>query len=187
MVFEMPIPKDLITNAIWNSNYYKKYLEMAAHKPRQLTTMTGEEVEKKKKAPKAGKSKQPAAAKQPKPAKKKISKPTPSKKILKGKRSDHLVDEKDEESQHASKPQVEDDEYNLQRDKMAKENVPTPIRTDDQLVPGKARLPIGKSNLLMDLQKMQKNPIFHISLDILQNTNFFRAFTTSEDVPSIYI
>ncbi|GJY85824.1 hypothetical protein Tco_0499850 [Tanacetum coccineum] len=34
--------------------------------------------------------------------------------------------------------------------------------TDEQLVPVKARLPIGKSNLLMDLQKMQKNPIFRL-------------------------
>ncbi|GKF79475.1 hypothetical protein Tco_0235043, partial [Tanacetum coccineum] len=76
--------------------------------------MTGEEVGKKK-APQAGKSKQPAPAKQPKPAEKKTFKPTPSKKIHKGKRSDHLVDEKDEESQPASEPQVEDDEYNLQR------------------------------------------------------------------------
>ncbi|GKA94388.1 hypothetical protein Tco_0816426 [Tanacetum coccineum] len=47
--------------------------------------------------------------------------------------------------------------------KMAEENVPAPIRTDKQLVPVKACLPIGKSNLLMDLQKMQKNPIFRIS------------------------
>nr|GFA37948.1 hypothetical protein [Tanacetum cinerariifolium] len=59
---------------------YPKYLEIAARKPRQPTTMTGEEVEMKKKASKAGKSKQPAPAKQPKPAKKKSSKPTPSKK-----------------------------------------------------------------------------------------------------------
>ncbi|GJT58125.1 hypothetical protein Tco_0993179 [Tanacetum coccineum] len=48
-------------------------------------------------------------------------------------------------------------------DKMAEENVPAPTRTDEQLVPIKARLPIGKSNLLMNLQKMQKNPVFHIS------------------------
>ncbi|GJT63839.1 integrase, catalytic region, zinc finger, CCHC-type containing protein [Tanacetum coccineum] len=114
-IFGMPIPKDLIIDAIRNSDYYKKYLEMAARKPRQPTTMTGEEVGKKKKAPQAGKSKQPAPAKQPKPAEKKTSKPTPSKKIHKGKRSDHLVDEKDEESQPASEPQMEDDEYNLQR------------------------------------------------------------------------
>ncbi|GKB86848.1 hypothetical protein Tco_0959120, partial [Tanacetum coccineum] len=60
---------------------------------------------------------------QSKPVKEKNSKPTPSKKIPKGKvmkvrngkRSDHLVDEEDEEVQHAPKPQVEDDEYNLQR------------------------------------------------------------------------
>ncbi|GKC99914.1 hypothetical protein Tco_1170189 [Tanacetum coccineum] len=70
---------------------------------------------------------------------------------------------------------------------MAEENVPAPIRTDKQLVPVKACLPIGKSNLLMDLQKMQKNPIFRISMDILQNTNFFSAFTTTADVPLIYI
>ncbi|GJU37486.1 hypothetical protein Tco_1185840 [Tanacetum coccineum] len=69
--------------------------------------------------------------------------------------------------------------------KMAEENVPAPTRTDEQLVPVKARLPIGKSNLLMDLQKMQKNPIFRISVDILQNTNFFRAFTTSADALGI--
>ncbi|GJR27708.1 hypothetical protein Tco_1103940 [Tanacetum coccineum] len=42
-----------------------------------------------------------------------------------------------------------------------------------------ARLPYGKSNLLLDLQKLQKNPIFCISVDILRNTDFFREFTTS--------
>ncbi|GKE63701.1 hypothetical protein Tco_1514068, partial [Tanacetum coccineum] len=62
---------------------------------------------------------------------------------------------------------------------MAEENVPALTRSDDQLVPVKARLLIGKSNLLMDLQRTQKNPIFLISLDILQNTNFFGAFTAS--------
>ncbi|GKD96789.1 hypothetical protein Tco_1380686 [Tanacetum coccineum] len=76
--------------------------------------MINEEGRKKKKAPEAGKSKQPAPAKQPKPMKKKNSKPTPSRKIHKGKRSDHIVDKEDEECKPASKPQVEDDEYNLQ-------------------------------------------------------------------------
>ncbi|GJY70877.1 hypothetical protein Tco_0474580 [Tanacetum coccineum] len=70
---------------------------------------------------------------------------------------------------------------------MADENFPTPTRTDDQLVLVKARLSIGKSNILMDLQKMQKNPIFYMLVDILQNTNFFSAFTALPDVPSIYI
>ncbi|GJV20370.1 hypothetical protein Tco_1369390 [Tanacetum coccineum] len=36
---------------------------------------------------------------------------------------------------------------------MAEENVPAPTRTDDQLVPVMARLPIWKSNILMDFQK----------------------------------
>ncbi|GJU72261.1 hypothetical protein Tco_1263666, partial [Tanacetum coccineum] len=46
---------------------------------------------------------------------------------------------------------------------------------------------IGKGNLLLDLQKSQKNPIFRISVDIRHNTNYVRAFTTSANVPSIYI
>ncbi|GJZ85323.1 retrovirus-related pol polyprotein from transposon TNT 1-94 [Tanacetum coccineum] len=71
--------------------------------------------------------------------------------------------------------------------KMAGENVPAPLRTDEQLVLVKACLPIGKSNLFMYLQKMQKNPIFHISMYILHNTKFFRAFTASTNVPLIYI
>ncbi|GJT47469.1 hypothetical protein Tco_0956184 [Tanacetum coccineum] len=41
---------------------------------------------------------------------------------------------------------------------------------------------IRKGNLLLDLQKLQMNPIFRISVDI-----FVRAFTTSANVPSIYI
>ncbi|GJS44470.1 hypothetical protein Tco_0569513 [Tanacetum coccineum] len=59
-VFGMSIPKDLITDAIQNSEYYKKYLEMASRKPRQPTTMTGKEVEKKK-APKADEEPQHAS------------------------------------------------------------------------------------------------------------------------------
>ncbi|GJZ83138.1 hypothetical protein Tco_0648311 [Tanacetum coccineum] len=74
-----------------------------------------DDVEKKKKAMKAGKSTHPAPAKQPKPMKNKTSKPTPLKKIRKGKRSDHLVDEAYKEPQPAYELQVEDDEYNLQR------------------------------------------------------------------------
>ncbi|GJX04525.1 hypothetical protein Tco_0190441 [Tanacetum coccineum] len=44
-----------------------------------------------------------------------------------------------------------------------------------------------KGNLFLDLQRLQKNHIFRISVDILQNTNFFRAFTASANVPTIYI
>ncbi|GJX60587.1 hypothetical protein Tco_0291977 [Tanacetum coccineum] len=72
---------------------------------------------------------------------------------------------------------------------MANENVPAPAptRSDDQILPFATWVPIGKSNFVLDLQKKQKNPIFQISMDILQNTNFFRAFTASTFVPAIYI
>ncbi|GKD62369.1 hypothetical protein Tco_1299878 [Tanacetum coccineum] len=72
---------------------------------------------------------------------------------------------------------------------MADENVPAPAptRSDNQILPFPAWVPIGKSNYVLDLQKKQKNPIFQISMDILQNTNFFRAFTASASVPAIYI
>ncbi|GJY59920.1 hypothetical protein Tco_0459812 [Tanacetum coccineum] len=64
---------------------------------------------------------------------------------------------------------------------MADKNVPAPapIRSDDQILPFVAWVPNGKSNYVLDLQKKQKNPIFQISVDIIQNTNFFRAFTAS--------
>nr|GEV15157.1 retrovirus-related Pol polyprotein from transposon TNT 1-94 [Tanacetum cinerariifolium] len=67
------------------------------------------------------------------------------------------------------------------RNKMAEENIKAqaPTRTDDQILPHSAWLQIGMSNLLLDIQKMQKNPIFYVPIDILCNTNFFRAFTTS--------
>ncbi|GJZ89093.1 hypothetical protein Tco_0660875 [Tanacetum coccineum] len=72
---------------------------------------------------------------------------------------------------------------------MAEQNVPNqpPTRTDEQIVPRSQWLTIGKSNLLFNAQKIQKNPIFRISVDILSNTNFFQAFTASANVPAIYL
>ncbi|GJV63339.1 retrovirus-related pol polyprotein from transposon TNT 1-94 [Tanacetum coccineum] len=66
-------------------------------------------------------------------------------------------------------------------DKMADENVPAPdpTRSDDQILPFAAWVPIGKSNYDLDLQKKKKNPIFQIFVDILHNINFFRAFMAS--------
>ncbi|GJU29478.1 hypothetical protein Tco_1173067 [Tanacetum coccineum] len=48
---------------------------------------------------------------------------------------------------------------------MAEQNVPAqaPARTNEQIVPCSQWLQIGKSNLLFDAQKIQKNPIFQIS------------------------
>ncbi|GJV28555.1 hypothetical protein Tco_1385003 [Tanacetum coccineum] len=77
----------------------------------------------------------------------------------------------------------------LLQNSMAEQNVPTqpPTRTDEQIVPRSQWLTIGKSNLLFNAQKIQKNPIFQISVDILSNTNFFQAFTASANVPAIYL
>ncbi|GJY85923.1 hypothetical protein Tco_0499949 [Tanacetum coccineum] len=77
----------------------------------------------------------------------------------------------------------------LMQNTMAEQNVPAqaPTRTDEQILPRSAWLQIGKSNLLFDAQKIQKNPIFQISVDILRNTNFFRAFSAFDSVPAIYI
>ncbi|GKB99601.1 retrovirus-related pol polyprotein from transposon TNT 1-94, partial [Tanacetum coccineum] len=74
-------------------------------------------------------------------------------------------------------------------DNMANENVPAlaPTRSNDQILPFAAWVPIGKSNFVFDLQKKQRNPIFQISVDILQNINFFRECTASASVPAIYI
>ncbi|GJW77237.1 hypothetical protein Tco_0138919 [Tanacetum coccineum] len=77
----------------------------------------------------------------------------------------------------------------LLQNTMAEQNAPSqpPTRTDEHILPRSQWLIIGKSNLLFNAQKIQKNPIFQISVDILSNTNFFQAFTASASVPVIYL
>ncbi|GJS55597.1 retrovirus-related pol polyprotein from transposon TNT 1-94 [Tanacetum coccineum] len=65
--------------------------------------------------------------------------------------------------------------------------VAPPTRTDDQILPLSKWVPIGKSNSVLDIHKPQRNPIFPIAVDLLKNTNFFRAFTASSTIPAIYI
>ncbi|GKB02242.1 monodehydroascorbate reductase [Tanacetum coccineum] len=70
------------------------------------------------------------------------------------------------------------------------EQAPTmapPTRTDDQILPRSRWVPVGKSNCYLDVEKSQNNPIYKIVLDILKHTNFFRSFTASSTIPSIYI
>nr|GEX53696.1 integrase, catalytic region, zinc finger, CCHC-type, peptidase aspartic, catalytic [Tanacetum cinerariifolium] len=82
-----------------------------------------------------------------------------------------------------------------QSNKMAELNAPSgqtpamapPLRADDQILPHIKWVPIGKSNCYLDLEKSESNPIYKIAVDILKNTNFFRAFTASSIIPSIYI
>nr|GEZ29490.1 hypothetical protein [Tanacetum cinerariifolium] len=62
-----------------------------------------------------------------------------------------------------------------------------PVRADDQIFPHIRWVPIGKSNCYLDLEKLQGNPIYKITVELLKNTNFFRAYTASSTIPSIYI
>ncbi|GJZ18865.1 integrase, catalytic region, zinc finger, CCHC-type containing protein [Tanacetum coccineum] len=62
-----------------------------------------------------------------------------------------------------------------------------PTRTDDQILPRIRWVPIGKSNCYLDVERSKSNPIYKITVDILKHTNFFRAFTASSTIPSIYI
>nr|GEV33101.1 hypothetical protein [Tanacetum cinerariifolium] len=62
-----------------------------------------------------------------------------------------------------------------------------PTRTDDQILPHIRWVPIGKINCYLDVERSQSNLIFKIAVDISRNTNFFRAFTASSTIPSIYI
>nr|GEX56306.1 E-beta-farnesene synthase [Tanacetum cinerariifolium] len=61
------------------------------------------------------------------------------------------------------------------------------VRTDDQIFPRIRWVPIRKCNCYLYLQKSQSNPINKIVVDLLKHTNFFRAFTASSTIPSIYI
>ncbi|GJU14192.1 hypothetical protein Tco_1136588 [Tanacetum coccineum] len=63
-------------------------------------------------------------------------------------------------------------EFLLPRLRM-KKNLPAPTRSNEQLVLIKARLPYRKSNLLLDLQMLQKNPIFRISITPVEPANPF--------------
>ncbi|GKD38123.1 hypothetical protein Tco_1258330, partial [Tanacetum coccineum] len=70
------------------------------------------------------------------------------------------------------------------------EHVPAmapPVRTDEQILPRIRWVPIGKSNCYLNEEKSQPSPIFKIAVDILKQTNFFRAFTASSTIPAIYI
>nr|GEU77243.1 E-beta-farnesene synthase [Tanacetum cinerariifolium] len=62
-----------------------------------------------------------------------------------------------------------------------------PTRTNDQILPHIRLVPTGKSNCYLDVEKSQSNQIYKIAVDIMKHTNFFRAFTASSTIPSIYI
>nr|GEU75940.1 E-beta-farnesene synthase [Tanacetum cinerariifolium] len=62
-----------------------------------------------------------------------------------------------------------------------------PTHTNDQILSHIRWVPIGKSNCYLEVERLQSNLIYKIAMDILKHTNFFRAFTASSTIPSIYI
>ncbi|GKA94441.1 hypothetical protein Tco_0816479 [Tanacetum coccineum] len=63
----------------------------------------------------------------------------------------------------------------------------SPVRTDERILPRVRWVPIGKTNCYLIEEKSQPSPIYKIVVDILKQTNFFRAFTASSTIPAIYI
>ncbi|GKE83425.1 hypothetical protein Tco_1557167, partial [Tanacetum coccineum] len=81
-------------------------------------------------------------------------------------------------------------EMNVPADNVPADQAPAiapPARSDDDILPPSKWVSIGKSNSVLDTQKSQRNPIFSMAVALLRNTNFFRAFTASSTIPSIYI
>ncbi|GKB82371.1 hypothetical protein Tco_0949266, partial [Tanacetum coccineum] len=62
-----------------------------------------------------------------------------------------------------------------------------PTCSEEQILPRNKWVLVGKRNCFLDVERTQANPIFKIVVDILKNTNFFKAFTASSSIPSIYI
>ncbi|GJS18729.1 hypothetical protein Tco_0413201 [Tanacetum coccineum] len=117
-VFGMAIPDPLITEAIQQSSYYPKYLEMVA----ENTKKTPQESASAQSATKRATPKKPTTTtpvKQSKPAPPPTKKPSKRKlpqKVRKGKPTFQLVDE-DDEAQQESAPQEEGNDPDLERAK----------------------------------------------------------------------
>ncbi|GJV50693.1 retrovirus-related pol polyprotein from transposon TNT 1-94 [Tanacetum coccineum] len=114
-VFGMAIPDPLITEAIQQSSYYPKYLEMVAKNTKKTPQESASEQPATKRAP----PKKPTTTtpvKPSKPAPAPTKKPSKSKlpqKVRKGKPTFQLVDE-DDEAQQESVPQEEGDDPDLE-------------------------------------------------------------------------
>ncbi|GKD21124.1 retrovirus-related pol polyprotein from transposon TNT 1-94 [Tanacetum coccineum] len=175
-VFGMPILNDLITDDIQGEQYYNAYLEKVAKHQRYLA---GEEVrDPDSPAPKPAKATKTKASKQSKPLAHKTTTKKPKKLGVNIPRMPCLC------LNHTMA------DMNMPANDVPAEQAPAiapPTRTDDQILPSRKWVPIGKSNYVLDVHKSQRNLIFLIAVAILKNTNFFRAFTTSSTILAIYI
>nr|GFA31860.1 hypothetical protein [Tanacetum cinerariifolium] len=126
----MPIPKELIKEAIQQSPYYQQYQEMVARKPIAKEGGKKKIITKAEQPKKSTPIKQtkPAPAKQPKLMKEKTSKPTPSKKASKDKGKSIATNEQAVLSLldlHKPKKKSTTDQYVLQRRTPATEDAST--------------------------------------------------------------
>ncbi|GJR07079.1 hypothetical protein Tco_0530063 [Tanacetum coccineum] len=115
-VFGMAIPDPLITEAIQQSSYYPKYLEMVAKNTKKTPQESASEQPATKRAPPKKpttttpvKPSKPAPAPTKKPSKRKLPQ-----KIRKGKPSFQLVDEEEGEAHQQPEPQGEGDDPDLE-------------------------------------------------------------------------
>ncbi|GKD56975.1 hypothetical protein Tco_1290362, partial [Tanacetum coccineum] len=115
-VFGMAIPDPLITEAIQQTSYYPKYLEMVATNTKKTPHESASEQPAIKRAPpKKPTTTTPVKPSKPAPAPtKKPSKQKLPQKVRKGKPTFQLVDE-DDEAQQESAPQEEGDDADMER------------------------------------------------------------------------
>ncbi|GJY37157.1 hypothetical protein Tco_0422535 [Tanacetum coccineum] len=62
-----------------------------------------------------------------------------------------------------------------------------PMRSKEELCPTNLRFPPNKSNVRIDLEETQDEPLFDISLEILMNNIIYNALTHTTKVPLIYM
>ncbi|GJS19306.1 hypothetical protein Tco_0447938 [Tanacetum coccineum] len=62
-----------------------------------------------------------------------------------------------------------------------------PMRSKEELCPTNVRLPPNKSNVRIDLEEKQDEPLFDISLEILKNNIIYNALTHTTEVSLIYM
>ncbi|GJT68892.1 hypothetical protein Tco_1020372, partial [Tanacetum coccineum] len=62
-----------------------------------------------------------------------------------------------------------------------------PMRSKEELCPTNQRFVPNKSNILIDLEEIQDEPLFDISLELHKHNTIFNAITLSTEVLEIYM
>ncbi|GJS98779.1 hypothetical protein Tco_0819949 [Tanacetum coccineum] len=62
-----------------------------------------------------------------------------------------------------------------------------PMRSEEELCPTNVRFPPNKSNVRIDPDETQNEPLYDTSLEILKNNTIYNALTLTTEVPVIYM